>query len=103
MMKNLQNILPKFFARASWMCLLVMGLLSSCWAPRCPMETCRSKYEHSHSDQVAGVFSPRYGVPFKMHFLWDIDKGESNPNTEFEPGTDNKKQKTKKRYPWEKW
>ena len=67
------------------------------------MQTCRSKYEHKHNDQVAGVFSPRYGVPFKMHFLWDADKGESNPGTEFEPGADSKKKKAKKRYPWESW
>lgn len=102
-MRKLQNIFDRFFTRANLMSLFIISLLSSCWAPRCPMETCRSKYEHNHSDQVAGVFSPRYGVPFRMHFLWDIDKGESNPSTEFEPGTDKKKKKAKKRYPWERW
>lgn len=84
--------------------MIVSGILTSCWAPRCPMDTCRSKYEHSHNTQVSGVFSPRYGIPYKVHFLWDRDKGEENPDTEFVPGSNNeKKQKLKKRYPWEKW
>jgi len=68
------------------------------------MKTCRSKYEHSHNTQVAGVFSPRYSIPYKIHYLWDSDKGEENPNTEFVHGSsDSKKKKSKKRYPWEKW
>ncbi|KPM49258.1 hypothetical protein [Jiulongibacter sediminis] len=84
---------------------LLSFFLSSCWAPRCPMDTCRSKYEHRHDDLVSGVFSPRFGVPHKMHFLWDKDKGEENPDTEFVPGSNSggKKKKPKKRYPWERW
>ncbi|MGR3809130.1 hypothetical protein [Jiulongibacter sp. NS-SX5] len=83
---------------------LLSFFLSSCWAPRCPMDTCRSKYEHQHSDLVSGVFSPRYGVPHKVHFLWDKDKGEENPDTEFEASESGKKRKkAKKRYPWERW
>ena len=89
--------------------LAIIGILSfflsSCWAPRCPMDTCRSKYEHRHDDLVSGVFSPRFGVPHKVHFLWDKDKGEENPDTEFVPGSSSgsKKKKLKKRYPWERW
>ena len=69
------------------------------------METCRSKYEHKHNDIVAGVFSPRFGIPQRVHLLWDKDKGESNPNVDFGPGAagGTKKKKTKKRYPWERW
>ena len=84
--------------------ILLLGMMSSCWAPRCPMDTCRSKYEHRHADMVSGVFSPRYGMPHKIHFLWDQDKGEENPDTDFVPGSNaGGKKKTKKRYPWEKW
>lgn len=83
--------------------LFLVGMLSSCWAPRCPMDTCRSKYEHKHNDLVAGVFSPRNGIPHRMHYLWDKDKGESNPGTDFVPDENGKKKKAKKRYPWERW
>lgn len=84
--------------------VILSSLLTSCWAPRCPMDTCRSKYEHSHNTQVNGVFSPRYGIPYKVHFLWDRNKGEENPDTDFVPGANKgKKKKAKKRYPWERW
>jgi hypothetical protein len=84
--------------------IVLSGSLASCWAPRCPMETCRSKYEHNHNTLVSGVFSPRYGIPYKLHFFWDQNKGDENPDTEFVPGSSNgKKKKSKKRYPWEKW
>ncbi len=80
-------------------------ILSSCWAPRCPMESCHAKYEHQHGDMVSGVFASRYSIfPSKFHFFWDKDKGDANPNTDFVAGPDGKKKvKIKKKYPWERW
>ncbi len=86
------------------LCFMLMISLSACWAPRCPLSTCHSKYEHKHSDVVSGVFNSRYGLPNKLHFFWDKDKGESNPNTDFEAdGKAKTKVKVKKKYPWESW
>src|SRR5690606_26050993 len=79
-------------------------LVSSAWAPRCPTETCRSRYEQQHADLVSGLFSPSFVVAYKMHCLWDKDRGESNPNTDFVPDASNGgKKKARKRYPWERW
>lgn len=84
--------------------ILIYLLLSSCWAPRCPMETCKSKYEHKHNDQVSGIFRSRQKLlPEKIHFLWDKDKGETNPNTDLELGPGKKRIKGKKKFPWERW
>ena len=67
------------------------------------MQTCKSKYEHRHDDMVSGIFSSRRKVfPEKVHFLWDKDKGEDNPDTEFE-GAPKGGRKSKKRFPWERW
>lgn len=77
---------------------------SSCWAPRCPMDTCRVRMEHRHSDQVNGVFMGRFLYPPKIHFFWDKDKGESNPDTKFQPNAPSRKEKKlKKKFPWERW
>ncbi|SOE23666.1 hypothetical protein SAMN06298216_4050 [Spirosomataceae bacterium TFI 002] len=78
--------------------------LSSCWAPRCPMETCRSKYEHQHGDFVSGVFSSRNKIfPERYHFLWDKNKGEENPDTELQTVDGVKRTKARKKFPWERW
>lgn len=82
--------------------ILLLIINSSCWAPRCPIESCRSRYEHQHDDIVSGVFSGHYTLIPRVHFLWDKQKGESNPDTKFQPGTKNSK-KLKKKYPWERW
>lgn len=81
---------------------LVFGL-SSCWAPRCPMETCKVIHEHKHQDLVSGIFSPRYRPPKRLHFIWDKNKGENNPDTELETSGGRKRIKGKKKFPWERW
>ncbi len=79
-------------------------MLQSCWAPRCPMDTCRSKYEHQHSDQVSGIFSSRILAAPKLHFIWDKNKGTENPDTKFQPdGLTRKQKKARKKFPWERW
>lgn len=74
---------------------------TSCWAPRCPVDTCLVKFEHVHSDYVNGIFSGKKLYPPKVHFLWDKNKGENNPDTDLKttPG----RKKLKKKFPWEKW
>ncbi|NBA87413.1 hypothetical protein GVN16_16685 [Emticicia sp. CRIBPO] len=83
--------------------LLILFCVTSCWAPRCPMKTCRVKQEHFHEDQVSGVFMGRGLYPPRIHYLWDKDKGEANPDTEFQPSTGVKRKKLRKKFPWERW
>lgn len=76
--------------------------LSGCWAPRCPINSCLVDFEHVHGSHVSGVFSGRNPLhPPKVHFLWDKDKGELNPDTDLEtvPG----RKKLRKKFPWERW
>jgi hypothetical protein len=84
--------------------LFIITLLSSCWAPRCPMDTCRVRMEHRHDDLVSGVFSGRSLHPPKIHFLWDKNKGTANPNTDFKANAPSRKErKLRKKFPWERW
>lgn len=79
-------------------------IMASCWAPRCPMNTCGVRMEHTHSDQVSGVFSGRLLHPPRLHYLWDKNKGEANPETGFQPdGLTRKQKKARKKFPWERW
>ncbi|MCA0362971.1 MAG: hypothetical protein LCH67_02940 [Bacteroidetes bacterium] len=82
--------------------LLAALFLSSCWAPRCPMESCHIKMEHRHSTQVSGTFSGKSltAVP-RIHFLWDSEKGEKITETGTVPKTS--KRKMRKKFPWERW
>ena len=90
---------------ASYLVVLVF-FLSSCWAPRCPDKTCRVRMEHRHSDKVSGVFMGRTQIlPPRMHYLWDKDKGERNPDTKTLPsgGDSRQSRKLRKKFPWERW
>lgn len=81
--------------------LFVVLMLSSCWAPRCPVDSCHVKFEHVHSDYVSGVFIGRKltAVP-KLHFLWDKDKGvEGRAKLKTGP---QKGKRYKYKFPWEK-
>jgi hypothetical protein len=80
--------------------IFVMMVVSSCWAPRCPMSTCHVRMEHQHDDLVTGVYSGRYLVPPRIHFLWERNKGEAAPDAAITPRGS---KKTKKKYPWERW
>ncbi len=79
-------------------------LTSSCWAPRCPVRSCMVRVEHRHGE-LAGIFGGKVIVPNKMHYPWDKEKGDKDPNMKF--GKDGKevrkKSKIRKRFPWEKW
>jgi hypothetical protein len=75
--------------------------MSACWAPRCPMKTCHVRMEHQHKDLVTGVFAGRYLYPPKIHFLWDINKGEKIPDAVLAPKSGNRK--ARKKFPWERW
>ena len=76
---------------------------SSCWAPRCPIDTCSVRLEHRHSSLVSGTFSgkDRLYMP-TMHFLWD-KKSQNAVDTEFVPGGKTKRQKSRSKFPWERW
>jgi hypothetical protein len=102
-MKILSIIQP---LKSSFLVLLATSfLLSSCWAPRCPIQSCKSKYEHKHSDQVSGYFSPRKLAFPTFHYVWDkkrddvasikLEKQPRNKNTQ-------KRGKRVKLFPWEK-
>lgn len=81
--------------------LLAVGL-SGCWAPRCPVDTCLVEFEHVHASHISGVFSGKNPLhPPKVHFLWDKNKGEVNPNMDLKtvPG----RKKLRKKFPWERW
>lgn len=80
--------------------LFVIVLLNGCWAPRCPITTCRTTIEHRHNDTVSGIFSGKAATVPPLHFLWDKKKGEVN--TEFK-GESRKKRKLRKKFPWERW
>ncbi len=80
--------------------IFILVAMTSCWAPRCPMNTCHVRMEHQHDDVVAGVYSGRYLVPPRIHFFWDKKKGESAPDAILTPKGS---KKTKKKYPWERW
>jgi hypothetical protein len=83
--------------------LMIVLFCTSCWAPRCPMDTCNVRMEHRHDDLVTGVFSGRYLYPPRLHFLWDKDKGEANPDTKFKGEGGRSKRKLRKKFPWERW
>jgi hypothetical protein len=84
--------------------IFLFFVCAACWAPRCPMDTCHVRQEHVHSDLVIGVFMGRYLYPPRIHFLWDANKGETNPDTKFQAdGTSKSKRKLRKKFPWEKW
>jgi hypothetical protein len=84
--------------------LFLILALGSCWAPRCPMDRCRVRMEHVHGDQVSGIFSGRKLHKPVMHYPWDKNKGEKNPDTSFQPdGPSRKQKKARKKFPWEKW
>lgn len=96
--------MPSIIVKRILILTLLTFSLASCWAPRCPMETCKSKYEHKHNDQISGVFSSRKKIlPYRFHFLWDKNKGEENPNTDLETVEGTKRTKARKKYPWESW
>jgi hypothetical protein len=80
----------------------MLFLLSSCWAPRCPMGTCHVKYEHVHEGQVfrGGSF-----LSAKKHWPWDpkrkyfAPEGKEVEVTEqARKGKKGKKKKTKVKY-----
>lgn len=87
--------------------LLIISSLSACWAPRCPIKSCQSKYEHIHSSQVSGVFSARSPEFPTFHFLWEKrrDTGVSmklEGNGGGKSGKKGKRPKKVKLFPWEK-
>lgn len=80
----------------------ILVMVSSCWAPRCPLDGCQFVREHRHSDLVKGTFRSQYFVAPRVHFLWDgTNKGEKLENPEFAPKGANKK--ARKKFPWERW
>ena len=105
MMNKFINILH---SKAILLSGLLLFLLSSCWAPRCPDKTCHVRMEHIHDDKVSGIFTGRTQIlPTRIHYLWDKDKGEKNPDTKTLPnnggGNDRKSRKLRKKFPWERW
>ncbi len=83
--------------------IILIFCCSSCWAPRCPISTCRTTLEHQHGDLVTGVFRGKNEITPKVHFLWDKNKGEKNPNTDFKASGGPSKRQVRKKFPWEKW
>jgi hypothetical protein len=82
-----------------FLCILIFA--TSCWAPRCPIRSCMVRVEHRHGE-LSGTFGGKILIPNKMHYPWDKQKGEKNPNAKaFEK--DKQKRKIRKRFPWEKW
>lgn len=82
--------------------ILLLVSLSSCWAPKCPVDGCMFTREHRHSDLVTGTFRSRYWVMPKVHFPWDgKNRGEKLENPEFAPK--GAKKKARKKFPWERW
>lgn len=85
--------------------LLIIGsilTLTSCWAPRCPVDGCQFVREHRHSDLVTGTFRSRYMVVPKVHFFWDgSNKGEKLADPDLAPKNTSKK--VRKKFPWERW
>lgn len=80
---------------------LMLGL-TSCWAPKCPVDGCSFTREHRHSDLVSGTFRSRYMVVPRVHFFWDgSNKGEKLPDAQLAPKGANKK--ARKKFPWERW
>lgn len=85
--------------------LFLVLVLASCWAPRCPINSCHVKFEHVHGDYVSGVFSGKHILyPPKIHTPWDGGRGEASPDTELKtsPGG-GKRKKLRKKFPWERW
>ncbi len=88
--------------------LFSMITLSACWAPRCPIKSCQSKYEHIHSSQVSGVFSSRLVEFPTIHFLWE-KRRDTGVSMKLEGGGSGGRQRNKgkrtkkvKLFPWEK-
>ena len=81
--------------------------LASCWAPRCPIQNCMSKYEHKHTFLVSGYFSTRKLTVPTFHFIWDKKK-DNLETMKLETQPKNQKQGIRKRgkkiklFPWDK-
>lgn len=79
------------------------GLLSSCWAPKCPMKSCHVKMEHRHEGRIyrgSSIFaSPTHSFGWKMKNA----RGEAEEKSLYQENKDPKtKKKFKKLLPWEK-
>lgn len=57
--------------------LLCSMLLTSCWAPRCPMKSCHVTFEHKHegSNYRGGSF-----ITARKHWIWERWGGKKEFN-----------------------
>jgi hypothetical protein len=103
----MKTLLTSYSLKKYFTVLISTFVLTSCWAPRCPIQSCKSKYEHKHTSHVSGYFSSRkLSVP-TFHFIWDKKKDNlGTMKLEIQPKNGKqgmrKKGKKIKLFPWEK-
>lgn len=77
--------------------ILISVILVSCWAPRCPMQSCHVKFEHLHE---GGAYRGGSFIVAKKHWPWQKDE-------KYTASRDKKKDKKEKRkwkglFDWER-
>jgi hypothetical protein len=87
----------KYFNLILLVFLILLGC-SSCWAPRCPMNSCHVKYEHIHE----GGEAYRGGSIFTAKKHWPWTKKEDYKASERKKDVNKKNRKWKKLFIWER-
>lgn len=103
--QGMKSIAKIFTILSSVRLMVLLGmclLLSSCWAPRCPMKSCHVAMDHRHQGQVyrgGSIFASKMHNPY-WYATRNSKQGEGGGLRK------NKDPKTKKKFkkllPWEK-
>ncbi len=77
--------------------IFLVVILSSCWAPRCPMPSCHVKFEHLHE---GGAYRGGSFITARKHYPWE--KSEEYTMSRRKKKEEGKKSKFKKLFKWER-
>jgi hypothetical protein len=77
--------------------LVIVIICSSCWTPRCPMNSCHVKFEHIHE---GGVYRGGSFITARKHWPWV--KHDKYAISNQKSGDSKRKKKWKKLFDWER-
>ena len=84
--------------------ILVLLLLTGCWAPRCPVKTCEVNMEHRHADPAGAYAGRPIMSKVRFHNFLSKKEREKRRDTPSEGGRKRgrKPRTAKKLFDWEK-